>query len=371
MSGKINKISIRGFKSIRDLVDFDLRDLNVIVGANGAGKSNFIQIFRMVHAMALKGFQEFVVQAGGADAFPFNGLKETPRIDVGFVFGQNSYHFALTPTADEKFAISEERKYEDCSWRSYGTGLLESRLQDEKGERSSFYPGASGVGYYVYDAISRWTVYHFHDTSATAPMRRSEIVEDCEKLRNDGGNIAPFLRALRDGDDQQRESYKRIVETIRQVTPFFDDFKLDVVKVGAADKVKLSWRQKGSDYPFQPYHFSDGSIRFICLAAALLQHRPPSTIIIDEPELGLHPMAISLLADMVKTAARHTQVIVATQCPQLIDHFGVEDLIVARRSDGASTFDRLNPEDFKTWLEDYSLGELWQKNVINGGPSHE
>lgn len=371
MAGKIDRISIKGFKSIRELVDFELHDLNVIVGANGAGKSNFIQIFRMVHEMALKGFQQFIVNAGGADAFPFNGLKETSEIEVDFSFGQNAYRFKLTPTADEKFSIAEYGRYLDHPWSCYGMGLLESRLQDIRDERSARYPESPGIGHYVYGAISKWTVYHFHDTSATAPMRRSEIVEDCEKLRNDGGNIAPFLLAMRNGDARQRESYKRIVETVRQVTPFFDDFKLDVVKVGVADKVKLSWRQKGSDYPFQPYHFSDGTIRFICLAAALLQPSPPSTIIIDEPELGMHPMAISLLADMISTAARHTQVVVATQCPQLIDHFGVEDLIVARRSEGASVFERLDPTELKDWLEDYSLGELWQKNIINGGPAHE
>ena len=155
------------------------------------------------------------------------------------------------------------------------------------------------------------------------------------------------------------------------MTPFFEDFRLDVTKIGMADKVKLSWRQKGSDYPFQPYHLSDGSIRFMCLATALLQPCPPSTIIIDEPELGLHPMAISLLAELIKTAARHTQVIVATQSPALIDHFGVEDLIVARRKGGASVFERLDESSMKVWLEDYSLGELWQKNIISGGPVHE
>jgi len=324
-----------------------------------------------VHAMSLKGFQQFVVEAGGADAFPFNGLKATSKIEIGFSFGQNAYRFALTPTADEKFSISEDRQYQDYGWKSYGSGLLESRLQDERGESSTHYPGSPGVGYYVYDAISRWTVYHFHDTSATAPMRRSEIVEDCNKLRNDGGNIAPFLRSLRDGDEKQRESYKLIVEAVRLVTPFFNDFRLDVVKVGAADKVKLSWSQQGSDYPFQPYHLSDGTIRFICLAAALLQPHPPSTIVIDEPELGLHPMAVALLAEMIQTASRHTQVIVATQSPQLIDQFGVEDLIVARRENGASVFQRLNEADYQAWLEDYSLGELWQKNIIAGGPTHE
>lgn len=177
MQGKIDRITIKGFKSIRELVDFELTNLNVVVGANGAGKSNFIQILRMVNAMSMKGFQQFIVNAGGADAFPFNGIKETPRIDIGFTFGQNSYQFSLTPTVDEKFSIAE-------AWMCGGVeqrdeeGLLESRLLEG-------------------DSIPRWTVYHFHDTSPNASMRRSEIVEDCERLRSDGGNIAPFLSTLR------------------------------------------------------------------------------------------------------------------------------------------------------------------------------
>ncbi len=366
----IKKISISGFKSIREQVGLELGNLNVIVGANGAGKSNFIQIFRMVKAMAQKVFQHFIVNAGGADAFPYNGLKHTPKIDFEFVFGDNSYRAELTPTADERFSIQEARRYKDFGWTSYGSGLLESRLADEKDERSPRF-GCLGVGHYVYDAISRWTVYHFHDTSATAPMRRSEIVEDFKVLRNDGGNIAPFLLGLRNGGDQERNRYNKIVDAVRMVMPFFDDFSLDVMKNGAADKVKLSWKQKGSDYPFQPYHLSDGSIRFICLAAALLQPKPPSTIIIDEPELGLHPGAVSILGDLIKTAANNTQVIVATQSALLINQFGVEDVVVAKRKDGATQFERLKEDDYRIWLEEYSLGELWEKNVIDGGPSYE
>jgi predicted ATPase len=121
----------------------------------------------------------------------------------------------------------------------------------------------------------------------------------------------------------------------------------------------------------QPYHLSDGSIRFICLAAALLQPNPPSTIIIDEPELGLHPAAIVILAELIQVAAKGTQVIVATQSPALIDQFGIDDIIVANRRNGASAFQRLKEKDFTEWLKDYSVGELWAKNVIAGGPVHE
>jgi energy-coupling factor transporter ATP-binding protein EcfA2 len=148
---------------------------------------------------------------------------------------------------------------------------------------------------------------------------------------------------------------------------FFDDFDLKEKKFGQETKVRLSWRQKGSDYPMQPYHLSDGSIRFICLATALLQPVLPSTIIIDEPELGLHPAAISILAELIQDAAKRTQVIIATQSPALIDQFALEDIVVVNREEGASTFTRLNERDFSTWLEEYTVGELWRKNVITGG----
>ena len=162
--------------------------------------------------------------------------------------------------------------------------------------------------------------------------------------------------------------YNRIVDAVRLIIPFFDDFRLDVQRLGEAEKVRLSWSQKGSDFPMQPYHLSDGSIRFICLATALLQPDPPSTIIIDEPELGLHPAAIVVLAELIQAASKQTQVIVATQSPALIDQFGIEDIIVVNRENGASTFKRLKEAGFLSWLEDYSIGELWEKNVISGGP---
>lgn len=378
MQGALKKLTIKGFKSIKDLNEFPLSNLNVIIGANGAGKSNFVQVFRMLMSMIQKNFGKFILERGGADNFLFNGPKMTPAITAEFEFmfcssddsGTNSYQFELTPTVDEKFLITEERKYRDNAWKSYGSASEESRLYDERNESSILFENYKGVGYYVYEAISNWMVYHFHDTSSTAPMRRSEIIEDYHKLRGDASNIAPYLLNLKN-DEAKQPYYKKIVEAVRLVLPFFDDFRLDVQNFGEAEKVKLSWNQKGSDFPMQPYHLSDGSIRFICLATALLQPNPPSTIIIDEPELGLHPAAIVVLAELIQLAAQRTQVIVATQSPALIDQFSLEDIIVVNRDQGASTFHRLNEQDYSSWLEDYSIGELWTKNVINGGPVYE
>jgi len=137
------------------------------------------------------------------------------------------------------------------------------------------------------------------------------------------------------------------------------------------EKVRLNWRQKGSDYPLKPQHLSDGTLRFICLTTALLQPHPPSTIIIDEPELGLHPYAIEILAELIQAASERTQVIVSTQSPALVDYFEPENIVVVNRKQGASTFERMKMEDLSEWLDNYSLGELWRKNIVTGGPSHE
>lgn len=378
MKGSLSKLSVRGFKSIYELKDFELRDLNVIVGANGAGKSNFIQVFRMLQAMAEQSFSKFVRERGGSDNFLFNGPKTTDTINIQFDFesqsysgGVNSYRFQLIPTLNETFLIDESRKYErrelETVWRSYGSPSDESRLHDQRDEKAAGgkFPG---VGHYVYKSISQWMVYHFHDTSSSAPMRRSEIIEDNQRLRSDASNIAPFLLKLKNDNDP---SYQEILDSVRLVIPFFDQFRLDVMQLGASEKVRLSWQQKGSDFPMQPYHLSDGSMRFICLSTALLQPNPPYTIIIDEPELGLHPAAINILAELIQAASRRTQVIVATQSPSLIDQFAIDDVVIVNREEGASTFQRLEEKDFSTWLEDYSVGELWTKNVITGGPVYE
>lgn len=377
MRSGIKKLSICGYKSIRELIDLELKDLNIIIGANGAGKSNFVQVFRMLIAMSKKGFQLFVLERGGADDFLFNGPKVTQKVTAEFEFesdigeGSNFYRFELKPTVDgKKFLIEEDRKHESTRWWRYGGPSEESRLYDLRDEKSQRYESSHGVGYFVYHSISRWMVYHFHDTSQTAPMRRSEIIEHSNILREDASNIAPFLLRLKT-TDRFAKNYQEIVNAVRLVIPFFDDFRLDIQQFGESEKVRLSWQQKGSDYPMQPYHFSDGSIRFICLATALLQPDPPSTILIDEPELGLHPEAISILAELIKDASKRTQIIVATQSPNLLNEFAIDDIIVASRKGKQSTFERLSEQDFNVWLEDYSVGELWTKNVIQGGTTHE
>jgi predicted ATPase len=211
-------------------------------------------------------------------------------------------------------------------------------------------------------------VYHFHDTSQSAPMRRDQSVRDRNKLRDDAANIAAFLLRM---SQKAPDSYALIRDTVRMIAPFFDDFILEPQQEGPEEKIRLEWRQRGSDYPFQPYQLSDGTIRFVCLAAALSQPDPPPTVLIDEPELGLHPYAISILADLIKSASQRTQLIVSTQSPTLLDYFEPADVVVVNRVQGRSVLTRLDAEELAGWLEEYTVGELWQKNVVDGGPSHE
>ena len=368
----LNRITIKGFKSIESLVDFDLRPLNVLIGANGAGKSNFVEFFRMLRAMAMEGLQKFVSDRGGADSFLHMGSSRSRQISARLVFGNLAYEFALSPVAESKIRVDQEvvRDLEAKASFSVEMAMFESLLRPSAlGERNEFSPKSDDRSIFetIHAPIEKCMVYHFHDTTNLAPMRRQQPAYDSKLLRQDASNIAAFLLRLR---EKHKGSYGVIRDTVRLIAPFFDDFLLEVETFGPEEKVKLAWRQKGSDFPFQPFHLSDGTIRFICLATALLQPDPPATMLIDEPELGLHPYAISILGSLIQSAAEKTQVIVTTQSPGLLDQFEPEDIVVVRREQGCSVFERLDAKALGEWLDEYSVAELWEKNVLRAGPTH-
>jgi len=370
MPESLDKLTIRGFKSIRELEDFELKKLNVFVGANGAGKSNLISFFRMLGALIDGNLDSYVLKSGGIGDLLFNGRRATEEMEFETRFGPRGYKFTLEPGAGESFAITHEARYDERApsgwWPLGSSGEHRAALVKEViGAQTDIEYSLSRP---VYDAINSWRIYHFHDTSETAPMRHGEIVEDHEELRSDASNLAPFLLWLK---QNRKAAYREILDACQLVAPYLDDFLLKPQQFGPKTKVDLSWTAKGSDYPMQAYHFSDGTLRFICLATALLQPAPPATLIIDEPELGLHPEAIRILAELIESAATRTQLLIATQSPLLLDQFSVEDVVVVSRKDGQSTFDRLKRKDYEVWLEDYSVGQLWTKNVIQGGTTHE
>lgn len=375
MSNTIRKLTIQGFKSIQNLENFELRHLNVLIGANGAGKSNFVSFFRLLRELIEQRLQLALATEGGADACLYLGPKVTRQLKAKLYFGSNGYEFELFPTADNRLAFANEttlfRGHSSLFRSSLGAGHFEAKLKDHKDD-----PGATtshGVPYYVFNAVSSWVVYHFHDTSATAGVRRQGPINDNEVLRPNAENLAAFLFRVQ---QTHRSAYKRIRDVVRLAAPFFDDFKLRPVPTNP-ELIQLEWLQKDSDYPFRASQLSDGTLRFACLATALLQPLLPPTVLFDEPELGLHPYALTLLANLFQQATQthgnsaSKQVIISTQSAPLLNEFSPEDVVVVERTEGQSSFRRLESAHLSEWLQEYSLGELWQKNVLGGRPQRE
>ena len=360
----IDFLSIYGFKSIKKLENLKLRPLNILIGANGVGKSNFVSYFRMLNEMIEGRLQSWVKKQGGADRIVYLGIKETAEFSSHIRFKPNEYSFTLEVSDDGSFFFNEETIYFQKA--GYSRPYYENIYFHFSESGLKNYAQNSKVAQYCYDAISSWRVYHLHDTSETAGVKRSCSLVDNAYLRNNASNLAAFLYLLK---EQYTETYQQIVKIVQLAIPFFNDFVLEPDEFSVEEKqIRLFWKQKDSDYKLSPNQLSDGSIRFICLATALLQPNPPSTIIIDEPELGLHPYALTLLASLLRHAANRMQVIVSTQSICLIDEFTLEDLIVVERENGETIFKRLNNEEFNHWLEDYTISELWQKNILGGRP---
>jgi predicted ATPase len=334
--GAIKEITIRGFRSIAAVEKLPLGTINVLIGANGSGKSNFVGAFAFLGDISTESLSNYVQAAGGAERVLHFGSKTTKEIYLGLSFDDESrLEATLSPTDNDGLYLSGF----DGEWKK-------SALRSNR---------------------SNWRVYHVHDTSSSSPMRKTAKVDDNRFLRPDGANLAAFLYYLR---AKHEASYRLIQSTIQRVAPFFDGFQLEPRKL-APDDIKLEWRHKNYDQYFDASSLSDGTLRFIALAALFLQPEEyrPSLILVDEPELGLHPYAIGILASLIRQASANTQVIVSTQSSLLLDYFEPEDVLVADRVDGGTIIRHLNSSQLATWLEEYSLGQLWEKNELGGRPA--
>lgn len=366
----LNKLVLRGYKSIKDTT-LELRPLNVLIGANGAGKSNLVSFFKMLNEMMGRRLQQFIAGAGRAQGILHFGPKVTPQLEAMLQFkadnGLDTYYMRLFHAAGDTLVFAEETLNSlQTGWQGapkvvpLGAGHVETRIGDEadRGE-----PTAKVFRH----LLNHCRVYHFHDTSATARVRQYCYVGDNRWLMHDAGNLAAILHRLRQEDNGS--AYHRIVSTIRLIAPFFADFELEPTGPTKKDII-LNWREQGSDQVFGPHQLSDGTLRAICLVTLLLQPEEdlPDLIVVDEPELGLHPYALNIVASLFSKAAAHVQVLISTQSSRFLDNFEPEDAIVVDRQPSGSTFSRPDPQKLAAWLEEYSLGEVWEKNIIGGGP---
>jgi predicted ATPase len=374
----LKHISIKGFKSIKEL-DLDLSPINVLIGANGSGKSNFISFFKLLNRMMQSQgeLQLFVAQSGGANSLLFDGAEITSQIesklefevskdkfDYAFKNDRFDYAFKLSHAASDTFVFAEE-KYRSfdamhlnvwSDWMTLLSGHRESKLL----EFTMFTPKKI---YRLIQDFNTSLIQNFN-TSPTSRFKIKWKADDNQCLKEDAGNLASFLLRIR---SEEPRYYQRIIETVSQIAPFFADFVLNPT----SKTVLLQWKEKGSDLVFNPDQASDGMLRAMALVTLLLQPPDslPDVLILDEPELGLHPYAISIIGGLINSVSNRCQVILATQSPLLVDCFDPEDIIVVERNERESTFKRLVETDLEDWLEEYSLSELWNKNVIGGRPS--
>lgn len=361
----LERLTLSGFKTIRQLEGLELGRVNVLIGPNGAGKSNLLSFFRMLSQMFIQpgNLQLFIAKAGGASTLLHNGAEATQEIGAVLHFNAISYTFRLSYAAGDSLVFAEEKVGRPNIEAGSNPFLEEGAGHRETGLLVNTFRVLMVDDEALRGFLENCVVYHFHSTSETARIRQRWSVSDNLVLKEDGANLAPFLLRIR---EQHPAHYRRITETLRQIAPFFADFEL----VPENDTLLLRWREMGSDLVFGPHQASDGTLRAMALVALLMQPREelPSIIILDEPELGLHPRAISILAGLLQTAALRTQVIVATQSPVLLDHFEPEQVIVAEREGSESTFRRLDQFKLEAWLEEYTLSDLWDKNVLGGRP---
>jgi predicted ATPase len=363
---ELETITIKGFKSIAAIEELKLGAINVVIGANGAGKSNFIEVFSFLHALRLGHLQYYVLKVGGAEKMLHFGSKVTKSVYLRIAFQDigNQYEIELVNTDTDGLIPRKEQVH---FWDNQKEVTLKVESLSPVGREAGISAqNATQKAGYVRDHFDRWQLFHFHDTSSHSPMKMTGDIHDNRFLRPDASNLAPFLYYLR---EKHQISYGLIRRTVQLVAPFFDDFQLAPQKLNP-EKIRLEWKHRHSDAYYDISSLSDGTLRFIALATLFLQpdEYRPSVILVDEPELGLHPAAITLLASLVKQASVKTQVILSTQSSLLLDHFQPEDVLVADLVDGATQLTRLDSGRLAVWLEDYSLGQLWEKNEIGGRP---
>ncbi|HOJ97236.1 MAG TPA: AAA family ATPase [Methanospirillum sp.] len=365
---KLKHIRIKGWKSIEKL-DLPIGQITVLIGPNGAGKSNIVSLFELIHHIPEKRFQYATVKAGGANSLLHHGVKKTHHAEADIFFDRVGYLCAWEPTQDNKLVFTHEQVVvlKPDEKTPLVNFVMTNKEPDVHQETHIFHDFLDNeIKEAILPLMNGLHTYHFHDTSTTSQVRFPCQIHENRYLMADGGNLAAYLYLLH---KKYNRHFLKIESTIRYVAPFFESFSLrpDPLK---EDQITLEWKEKNSEYTFTAHQLPDGLLRFICLTTLLLQPKEmlPPFIIIDEPELGLHPFAISLLTDMLKSASAFSQILITTQSPLLLDQFDIPEIRIVDRIDGSTKIITPNEEELKDWLEDFSVGELWQKNLLGGLP---
>lgn len=373
---KIERIKIHGFKSLKE-IDFEMRPLNVLIGPNNGGKTNFLEFLEFLSEAAHEELQDAIARRGGFFSLLYAGYGDSKKAEIScevdflILSEKVSYKVALSPDFLATKVMGEWFQGQNL-WgkRTFITprqALLKELLEEpeqkkrlKNGELIIAQDPKESHEYLLRNYLRSLAIYEF-STAKNSPLRREQSLKAGIRISPDGDNLASVLHNMKERGEY-RDAYNEIIKTLRVAFPTFKDlhFPCEV----SEGKIALRWEGEFKR-DFSSAVLSDGVLKFLCLTTLLLSPDPPDLICIDEPEIGLHPQLISLVAELLIAASERIQLIVATHSPQLIERLRPEDVVVEKK-DGATELRRLPPEELKSWLKDFTLSELWLTGVTGG-----
>jgi len=399
----IKNIRLKNYRSLIEL-DLSLSPLNVLIGSNGSGKSNFLSLFNLLKHAADGKFQDYIDDEIGG----FNHLQHfnAPRTEIGqrvfigltierlqtlnnirvaegFRTGMGEFTIEIGGRIGQGYIIKSEeitrppypnqtnsfRLLRAESGRVRNLSALPSLTSEPETEpfqldsetelalsvlRDPRYPTLNEIRREIVD----WQMLRGFGSDALANMRRPQELRVPRMMRLDdkASNLVSILYQL--GNRQEYSNHNRQLNEALKAA--FDDFDRLDIPMTEGNSAMLHYRSNELDQPVPAHLMSDGQLRFIGLATTLLQPEPPSLLAIDEPEVGLHPKLLHILAELIQYAAQRTQLVISTHSTVLLSKLAPENILVTTRDGGQTFIRRLDSERLKKWLNRYTLGELWE-----------
>ena len=374
MQGKrlIEKIRLRNILSFGDKdEEITLEPLNIIIGQNASGKSNLVDVIKLLRSLPQeKGLANFISQNGGISEWIWKGEKKSKPTKVE-VFIHNisdfKYSIAIENASQRAKIIQEEisnlsnkQKIESSKSSHPEVSILSSlriSLKDIKNK------DVLELALPIIGVLSESKIKTYTDLSITrsSKVRNPQILSlPKEFISEDANNLNLVLKDV----ERKGNTKDKIVENLKKFNPKIKDYSFEQL----AEYIYLFIREDGLKKPISAMRLSDGTLRYLCLLAILCHPEPPPLICIEEPETGLHPDILPTIAELMIEASQRTQLIVTTHSDILVSAFSEipEAVLVCEKDEDGTHFTRLNADKLKVWLEEYTLGEAWLRGAIGG-----
>jgi predicted ATPase len=384
------KLHIDGFRRLYE-IDLKLKPLNVVIGANGSGKTSLLDVFLLLAASASGKLKETMSDLGGIGANITNLMAargENERfVSFDLEMGVSGYKpieygLAIVPVG-VGYRISGERLNQ---WRDNKSepfthihandgfvryfepktkkGFVRPNWDYDQAESAlSQVPKMFQEPEEFRNRLASSTHYHVLDVSSRAPIRLPQQMRDAQLPGHDGEDLVSCLYTLRETDPDRFET---IEATLRAGFPDFERLNFPPV---AAGTLAMTWKDKTSKNPFFMHQLSEGTLRFLWLATLLQSPGLTAVTMIDEPEVSLHPELLSLLADLLREASARTQLIVATHADRLIRFLKPSEVVtISMNDEGAAEATRADELDLEKWLQEYTFDEVWRMGRMGARP---